>query len=341
MNTYIKSGVNLNLYNNLIKNINLLIGKTNKKEEVISEECSFSALFDFSVLNKKYDHPVLVSSTDGVGTKLLIAQEVNKHSNIGIDLVAMCVNDLLSQGATPLFFLDYFATGTLNKDILLSVIHSIIEGCKQANIALVGGETAEMPGMYSSNHYDLAGFVVGIVDKNNILPKYKVMRENDYIVGLKSNGIHSNGFSLVRHIFKDLGINYSDLCPWENRPWSEILLEPTKIYVDSLLPIMSKVKGIAHITGGGLLNNISRILPEDLFADIKVDSWKWPDIFLWLIKEGGIEKKEMLKTFNCGIGMVLIVDPEDIQSIKNHFEERGEKIEIIGKSYKKHKSKFD
>lgn len=288
-------------------------------------------MFDFSTLSKKYDHPVLVSSTDGVGTKLLIAQEVNKHDTIGIDLVAMCVNDLLAQGATPLFFLDYFATGILTKDVLLSVIQGIAEGCKQAKIALVGGETAEMPGMYGNNHYDLAGFVVGVVDKSKILPKCDAMKEGDYIVGLESNGIHSNGFSLVRHIFKSLSINYNDISPWNNKSWGAILLESTKIYVDSLLPIMPKVKGIAHITGGGLIDNIPRILPKNLFANIDINSWKWPDIFLWLEEEGKIEKKEMLKTFNCGIGMVLIIDPENIENVKNYFQGCGERIEIIGK----------
>ncbi|WP_375603990.1 phosphoribosylformylglycinamidine cyclo-ligase [Wolbachia endosymbiont of Anurida maritima] len=330
MNTYAKSGIDLELYNKLIKEVKPIAQETTR-EEVISEIGSFSALFDFAALSKKYDHPVLVSSTDGVGTKLLIAQEVNRHDTIGIDLVAMCVNDLLAQGATPLFFLDYFATGVLTKDVLLSVVKGIAEGCKQAKIALIGGETAEMPGMYGNNHYDLAGFVVGVVDKSKILPKCDAMKEGDYIVGLESNGIHSNGFSLVRHIFKDLGINYNDSSPWNNQPWKEVLLEPTKIYVDSLLPIMPKVKGIAHITGGGLIDNIPRILPKNLFANIDINSWKWPDIFLWLTKEGKIEKKEMLKTFNCGIGMVLIVSPENMQNVKNHFQKRGEKIEIIGK----------
>ncbi|BDG75971.1 phosphoribosylformylglycinamidine cyclo-ligase [Wolbachia endosymbiont of Culex quinquefasciatus JHB] len=330
MNTYAKSGIDLKLYNELIKKVKPIIEKT-KGEEVISEVGSFSALFDFSSLSKKYDHPVLVSSTDGVGTKLLIAQEVNKHDTIGIDLVAMCVNDLLAQGATPLFFLDYFATGVLNKNVLLSVIQGIAEGCKESKIALVGGETAEMPGMYGNNHYDLAGFVVGVVDRKQILPNCSIMKAGDCVVGLESNGIHSNGFSLVRHIFKSLDINYNDISPWNNKSWGEILLKPTKIYVDSLLPIMPKVKGIAHITGGGLIDNIPRILSGNLFVDININSWKWPDIFLWLKEEGKIEKREMLKTFNCGIGIVLIVDPDNMKDVESHFQKRGEKIEIIGK----------
>ena len=222
MNTYAKSGVDLQLYNKLIKKVKPIVEETNR-EEVISEIGSFSALFDFAKLSKKYDNPVLVSSTDGVGTKLLIAQEVDKHDTIGIDLVAMCVNDLLAQGATPLFFLDYFATGTLSENVLLSVMKSIAKGCKQAGIALVGGETAEMPGMYGNNHYDLAGFVVGVVDKSQILPKRNSIKEGDYVVGLRSSGIHSNGFSLVRHIFKNLNISYNDLSPWNNKYWGEVL----------------------------------------------------------------------------------------------------------------------
>lgn len=334
MTTYAKSGIDLQLYNKLIKEVKPIVEGT-KGKEVISEVGSFSALFDFAALSKQYDHPVLVSSTDGVGTKLLIAQEVNKHDTIGIDLVAMCVNDLLAQGATPLFFLDYFATGVLSKEVLLSVVKGIAEGCKQAKIALVGGETAEMPGMYSNDHYDLAGFVVGVVDKSKILPKCDVMKEGDYIVGLESSGIHSNGFSLVRHIFKGLNLNYKDSSPWSGKLWGEVLLEPTKIYVDSLLPITEKIKGIAHITGGGLIDNISRILPDNLVAEININSWKWPEIFEWLTKEGRVEKEEMFKTFNCGIGMVLIVDDENIKDVENYFQKRGEKIDIIGKLNKK------
>ncbi|OEY86501.1 phosphoribosylformylglycinamidine cyclo-ligase [Wolbachia pipientis] len=329
MATYAKSGVNLNLYNKLIKKIKPIVDKTTK-EEVISETGLFSALFDFSKLSKQYDHPVLVSSTDGVGTKLLIAQEIDKHDTIGIDLVAMCVNDLLTQGATPLFFLDYFAAGKLKENILLSVMESIAEGCRQARTALVGGETAEMPDMYSVGRYDLAGFVVGVVDKNAILPNCSAMEQGDYIVGLKSSGIHSNGFSLVRNIFKDLGINYNSLSPWNNKLWAEILLEPTKIYVDSLLPIMHLLKGIAHITGGGLSDNIARILPDGFFADIDYTSWQWPEIFLWLQDTGKVTKSEMLRTFNCGIGMVLIISPKNLQSLEICFSDQ-KAMKIIGK----------
>ncbi|QKX02603.1 phosphoribosylformylglycinamidine cyclo-ligase [Wolbachia endosymbiont of Dirofilaria (Dirofilaria) immitis] len=340
MSTYSKSGVDLKLYNKLMKEIKLIVEET-KKKEVISEVGSFSALFDFTELTKKYTHPVLVSSTDGVGTKLLIAQEVNKHDTIGIDLVAMCVNDLLTQGATPLFFLDYFTTGILNRDVLLPVVRGIVEGCKQAKIALVGGETAEMPGMYDNGHYDLAGFVVGVIDKSKILPSYDTMKAGDYIVGLESSGIHSNGFSLIRCVFKSLGISYNDLSPWNSCLWKEVLLKPTKIYVDSLLPIMSQIKGIAHITGGSLVDNIPRILPKNLFADIDINSWKWPDIFLWLTEEGKIEKKEMLRTFNCGIGMILIIDPENMQNVKDYFQKREEKIKIIGKLSKVYNPSLD
>ncbi len=330
MNTYAKSGVNLNLYNKLIKKIKPIAAKTTT-EEVMGEIGQFSALFDFTKLSKKYNNPVLVSSTDGVGTKLLIAQAMGKHNTIGIDLVAMCVNDLLAQGATPLFFLDYFATGKLNEDILLAVMDGITEGCKQAKVALVGGETAEMPDMYSDTHYDLAGFIVGVVDKNAILPNHSTIKTGDYIIGLQSSGIHSNGFSLVRHIFKNLDINYNNLSPWNNKLWGEILLEPTRIYVDLLLHIMPLLKGIAHITGGGLLDNISRILPDGFFADIDWHSWQWPEIFVWLCNEGKVRRSEMLQNFNCGIGIALIISPENLQDLEEYFKGQQEEIKIIGK----------
>ncbi|WP_333023245.1 phosphoribosylformylglycinamidine cyclo-ligase [Wolbachia endosymbiont of Pentidionis agamae] len=330
MNIYVKSGVNLNLYNKLMKKVKPVIESTSNKE-VISKLGSFAALFDLSNLNKKYKDPILVSSTDGVGTKLLIAQEIGKHETIGIDLVAMCINDILTQGATPLFFLDYFAAGTINEEIVSSVISGIADGCKKAGVALIGGETAEMPGMYSKKHYDLAGFVVGIVEKEKILPKYDSMKKDDYILGLESSGIHSNGFSLVRHIIKNCNINYNDLSPWSNRSWGDVLLTPTKIYVSSLLPIMSQVKGIAHITGGGLIDNVPRVLPENLIPDIDINSWKWPEIFVWLKEHGNISESEMTKVFNCGIGIVLIVSNENLQAIESHFDALGEKIHIIGR----------
>ncbi|UWI83205.1 phosphoribosylformylglycinamidine cyclo-ligase [Wolbachia endosymbiont of Howardula sp.] len=335
MNSYLKAGINLHLYNQAITEIKHIAQDTHK-EEVISELGSFAALFDLSKLIKEYHHPILVSSTDGVGTKILIAQEVNEHDTLGIDLVAMCVNDLLTQGSTPLFFLDYFATGILNKEVLLSIIRGIATGCKYAHITLVGGETAEMPGMYNTSQYDLAGFVVGIVDKEKILPKSESMRENDYILGLASEGIHANGFALIRYIFANLGINYQDYSPWKNLAWKDVLLHPTKIYVDSILPIISQVKGIAHITGGGLIDNIPRIIPEGLFADIDINSWQWPELFIWLEINGKISKEEMLKTFNCGIGMILIVDEKNLEQVTNHFQKRREKISIIGQLRKKY-----
>ncbi|WP_339046239.1 phosphoribosylformylglycinamidine cyclo-ligase [Candidatus Mesenet endosymbiont of Agriotes lineatus] len=330
MRTYLESGVNVELGNQLVKKIKP-IAKSTFRDEVISDIGSFAALFDFAALCKKYKNPVLVSSTDGVGTKLLIAEEINKHDTIGIDLVAMCVNDVLAQGAEPLFFLDYFSAGSLDEDTVLSVISGIGIGCKEAKVALIGGETAEMPSMYKKGIYDLAGFAVGVVDKGKILPQN--ITAGDVIIGVHSSGIHSNGFSLVRSIIKNCSINYSDLSPWHGKLWGEILLEPTKIYVNSLLPIMSQIKGIAHITGGGLIDNIPRILPHHLAAEI--DSWQWPEIFTWLSKEGKVEKEEMLKTFNCGIGMVLVIAQDNIGDVCNSLTKSGETVSIIGRIIEK------
>lgn len=330
MRTYLESGVNVKLGNQLVKKIKP-IAKSTFRDEVIGEVGSFAALFDFAALCKKYKNPVLVSSTDGVGTKLLIAGEIGKHDTIGIDLVAMCVNDILAQGAEPLFFLDYFSAGNLDEDTVLSVISSISAGCKEAKVALIGGETAEMPSMYKKGVYDLAGFAVGVVDKDEILPKNITV--GDVVIGVHSSGIHSNGFSLARSIIKSCNINYSDLSPWHGKSWGEILLEPTKIYVGSLLPIMSQIKGIAHITGGGLIDNVPRILPHNLAAEI--DPWHWPEIFTWLSKEGKVEKDEMLKTFNCGIGMVLVVAQDNIDDVCSSLTKNGETVSTIGRIVEK------
>ncbi|XGA07897.1 MAG: phosphoribosylformylglycinamidine cyclo-ligase [Wolbachia endosymbiont of Xenopsylla cheopis] len=330
MRTYLESGVNVELGNQLVKKIKP-IAKSTFRDEVIGGIGSFAALFDFTALCKKYKNPALVSSTDGVGTKLLIAEEMGKHDTIGIDLVAMCVNDILAQGAEPLFFLDYFSAGSLNEEIVLSVINGIGIGCKEAKMALIGGETAEMPSMYRKDVYDLAGFAVGVVDKDKILPQNITV--GDAIIGVHSSGIHSNGFSLVRSIIKNCNINYSDLSPWYGKLWGEVLLEPTKIYVNSLLPIMSQIKGVAHITGGGLIDNIPRILPNHLAAEI--DSWQWPEIFIWLNKEGKVAREEMLKTFNCGIGMVLVVAQDNIADVCDSLIKSGETVSTIGKIIEK------
>ncbi len=332
MRTYLESGVNIELGNQLVKKIKP-IAKSTFRTGVIGEIGSFGALFDIAAFCKKYNNPILVSSTDGVGTKLLIAQEIGKHDTIGIDLVAMCVNDILAQGAEPLFFLDYFSTSNLDENIILPVVNSIAAGCKEANVALIGGETAEMPGMYKKDAYDLAGFAVGVCDRGKILPHN--ITADDVIIGVHSSGIHSNGFSLIRSIIKSHKINYNDLSPWHSESWGEVLLKPTKIYVNSLLPVVSKIKGIAHITGGGFIDNIPRILPDHLAAEIDLNSWQWPEIFIWLNTEGKIEKEEMLKTFNCGIGIALVVTQDNVSSICNSLNEDGEVTSIIGKVIQK------
>jgi phosphoribosylformylglycinamidine cyclo-ligase len=287
----------------------------------------FGALFDLAKCG--YKDPILVSSTDGVGTKLKIAKDLNKHDTIGIDLVAMCVNDLVVQGAEPLFFLDYFASGKLSLDVASDVIKGIAEGCKQANCALIGGETAEMPGLYGQGDYDLAGFTVGAVERENVLPKN--VQAGDVILGLKSSGVHSNGFSLVRHILKECNIDLSHKLP-SGKILGDALLEPTKIYVKSCLSAIKtgKVKALSHITGGGLVENIPRVLPENLFADINYSAWQLPELFQFLKDAGNVEDAEMHRTFNCGIGMVLIVDKNDIELVKNKLTEFGEEAFEVG-----------
>ncbi|QXK91747.1 phosphoribosylformylglycinamidine cyclo-ligase [Neoehrlichia mikurensis] len=328
MSTYQDSGVNIKNANKLVKNIQA-IAKSTARVEVIGDIGGFGGLFDLSII-KKYNNPVLVSSTDGVGTKLCIAQEVNNHQSIGIDLVAMCINDILCHGAEPLFFLDYFATGKLDNNIALQIINGIVQGCKKSNVTLIGGETAEMPGMYSDTKYDLAGFAVGIVEKEKILPIKNSINPDDVILGLPSSGIHSNGFSLIRKILQDFNISYNDKCPWHNSSWADVLLTPTYIYTKYILPIFHLVKGISHITGGGFIENIPRILPENLAANIFLDSWKKPPIFNWIEKIGNISQREMLNTFNYGIGMVIIASKKNAETLKNIFSNQGNPIYIIG-----------
>jgi len=292
----------------------------------------FGALFDLAKCN--YKDPILVSSTDGVGTKLKVALALNCHNTIGIDLVAMCVNDLVVQGAEPLFFLDYFASSKLSLDVATDVIKGIALGCKQANCALVGGETAEMPGIYQAGEYDLAGFSVGAVERDNILPK-KNIKENDVVLGIRSSGPHSNGYSLIRHILKEKNIEINRRLA-SGKTVGESIIEPTKIYVKSCLNAIKtgKVKALAHITGGGLLENIPRVLPEYLEAKINYNLWKMPEIFEFLQKQGNIEDKEMHRTFNCGIGMVLVVDKSDVEIVKSRlfeFNEEALEIGIISK----------
>ncbi|GAT75561.1 phosphoribosylaminoimidazole synthetase [Ehrlichia ruminantium] len=329
MKTYSSAGVDIESGNSLVEKIKPIASSTSRLG-VVSNIGSFGALFDISKI-KQYRNPILVSSTDGVGTKLCIAQDTNNHTTIGIDLVAMCVNDVLAQGAEPLFFLDYFATGKIHHNTTLEVISSIAKGCKEANVALIGGETAEMPGMYDNNKYDIAGFSVGITEADYILPKTKNIKIGDTIIGLASSGLHSNGFSLIRNIIHEYHINYQDTCPWSDETWGSYLLIPTKIYVNSVLSIIPLISGLAHITGGGFIYNIPRILPDHLSAQISLNSWKMPEIFDWLKTTVQISQTELLKTFNCGIGMVVIVPQEHEDQILSMLEITGEIVYKIGK----------
>ncbi|KJV67019.1 phosphoribosylformylglycinamidine cyclo-ligase [Anaplasma phagocytophilum str. ApNP] len=331
MSKYLDSGVDIASADKLVGEIKQLSQET-KSDNVISEIGGFGAVFDLYAAGHKYRSPLLVSSTDGVGTKLLIAQATGQHQHIGVDLVAMCVNDVLAQGAKPLFFLDYFATGTLDPSVALEVLRGISHGCKLAGTSLVGGETAEMPGMYSRGHYDLAGFTVGIVERDDILPKLDLIQAGDVILGLPSSGLHSNGFSLVRKILKDLDIDYSSPCPFSEKEltWADVLLEPTRIYVNSVLPTCHLLKAIAHITGGGLIHNVPRILPTHLAAEIRQDSWPKQNIFTWLEDAGNIPKEDMLETFNCGIGLVLVTARETSAELMAMLAELGETAYVIG-----------
>jgi phosphoribosylformylglycinamidine cyclo-ligase len=323
---YKDAGVDISAGNELVNRIKPF-AKSTIRAGADASLGGFGALFDLAKCG--YKDPILVSSTDGVGTKLKIAKDLNRHDTIGIDLVAMCVNDLVVQGGEPLFFLDYFASGKLSLDVASDVIKGIAAGCKQANCALIGGETAEMPGLYGEGDYDLAGFTVGAVERENILPKN--VAAGDVLLGLKSSGVHSNGFSLVRHILKERNISLSHKLS-SGRILGDALLEPTKIYVKSCLNAIKtgKVKALSHITGGGLLENIPRVLPENLYADIDYSSWKLPELFQFLQNEGNVEDDEMHRTFNCGIGMVLIADKNDIELIKTKLAEFGEEAFEIG-----------
>ena len=293
--TYSDAGVNIDEGNAFVEEIKPLV-KSTTRAGVMGSIGGFGGLFDMAAVGMR--DPILVSATDGVGTKLKIAIELEKYDTIGIDLVAMCVNDLIVQGATPLFFLDYFATAKLEKSVAVDVVKGIAEGCSQAGCALVGGETAEMPDMYALGDFDVAGFAVGAVERERVLPKTDAIKEGDKIIGLASSGLHSNGFSLVRKLIGD---------------FDESLLEPTKIYVKEILPLLAanKIKAMAHITGGGITENLPRVLPENFSAEINLNAWEMPEIFARLQKLGNIEREEMLKTFNCGIGMCLIVDANE------------------------------
>lgn len=322
--TYKQSGVDIDAGNELVNRIKPF-AKATRRIGADADLGGFGALFDLKKCN--YKDPVLVSSTDGVGTKLKIAIELNKHDTIGIDLVAMSVNDLLAQGAEPLFFLDYFACSNLNVDVASDVIKGISVGCKKANCALIGGETAEMPGIYKDGDYDLAGFAVGAVERELILPKQT--SKGDVLIGIKSSGLHSNGYSLARFILQQNNLSLGS--KFDNYTIGEALIEPTKIYVKSCIDAIktSKVKALAHITGGGLVENLPRVLNRDISIDIDYTSWDMPEIFKVLQKLGNVSNEEMRRTFNCGIGMVLVVDKSNADEILSIIK-KSEDALIIG-----------
>jgi phosphoribosylformylglycinamidine cyclo-ligase len=329
MDLYQKAGVDINLGNTFVDRIKPLIRQT-FSPEVITDIGGFSGLFRLDP--SPYAEPVLVSSTDGVGTKLKIAQQLDQHQTVGIDLVAMCVNDIIVQGARPLFFLDYLATGRLHLDTTTALIEGIVNGCKQAGCALIGGETAEMPGCYPVGEYDLAGFVVGIADRAKIINGSKI-KPGDRIIGLASSGLHSNGYSLVRKLFfEDLRINPRETLPELGLPLGEELLKPTRIYVRSLLSLIGEfqVNGMAHITGGGLSENLPRVLPVDCQARINRNSWDVPPIFSVIKRLGRVSDQEMHKVFNNGLGMILIAPEARVNEMVAHLEGQGEKCFLIG-----------
>lgn len=324
--TYKSAGVDIEAGNTLVERIKPIAAKT-RTAGVMSGLGGFGSLFELPL--DRYKQPILVSGTDGVGTKLKLAIDLNIHNTVGIDLVGMCVNDIIVQGAESLFFLDYFATGKLDVDTAASVIEGIGKGCELAGAALVGGETAEMPGMYADGEYDLAGFCVGIVEKESIIDGSKVAAGNK-LIGVASSGPHSNGYSLIRKIIERSEIPLSELLA--GKPLADHLLEPTRIYVKPLLQLIDKVSvhAMAHITGGGITENLPRVLPQGLSANINLDAWTFPDIFLWLQEQGNVTQADMLTTFNCGIGMIVCVAAEDEATAIATLQEQGEHAFPIG-----------
>jgi len=332
--SYKQAGVDIEAGEDLVNRIKSVSKKT-KRPEVLNDLGGFGALCS---IPKNIQEPILVAGTDGVGTKLRLAIDLEKHNTVGIDLVAMCVNDLIVQGAAPLFFLDYYATAKLDVDVAKSVVEGIGEGCLQANCSLIGGETAEMPGMYQTGDYDLAGFCVGVVDKKDIIDGSNV-QIGDRLIAIASSGPHSNGYSLIRKV---LEFSKADLKQKINdKMLYQLLIEPTKIYVKSILTLLENhtVNAIAHITGGGLLENIPRVLPEKTLAEINTSSWQWPEIFNWLQQQGNIAEEEMYRTFNCGVGMVLSVPNEDSNAIISVLNELGESAWDIGQIKSSEQSK--
>ena len=328
--SYAQAGVSIEAGNALVKAIGPL-AKATARPGADAELGGFGGFFDLKAAG--YKDPLLVAANDGVGTKVKLAIDHDRHDAIGIDLVAMCVNDLIVQGAEPLLFLDYFATGKLENGIAVRVVAGIAEGCKLAGCALIGGETAEMPGMYAAGDYDLAGFCVGAVERGEQLTGSKVA-EGDVLLGLASSGVHSNGYSLVRRLAEDLGWRMNRPALFDaDRLLIDYLIEPTRIYVKSLLPVIrqGRIHALAHITGGGLLENVPRVLPEGLHARINAGSWDQSRLMAFLQAQGNIEPAEMARTFNCGIGMVLAVAADEVASLTADLTAAGETVHVIGK----------
>ena len=324
--SYRDAGVDIDAGNQLVDQIKADVAST-RREEVLGGIGGFGALF--RVPTERYREPVLVSGTDGVGTKLRLAIDAGRYEGIGIDLVAMCVNDVLVQGAEPLFFLDYYATARLDNSVAAQVIRSIAEGCKQSGCALVGGETAEMPGMYQPGDFDLAGFCVAIAERDRLIDGSGI-RPGNVILGVHSSGPHSNGYSLIRKVLEVSGAGLDH--PLGDGTLGDALLAPTRLYVKSLLPLAQsgRILGMAHITGGGLPENLPRVLPEDCCAEVDVSSWERPPVFQWLQEQGRIEEKELLRTFNCGIGMAVVVEADAVESVLDEIRAAGETAQVIG-----------
>ena len=325
--TYADAGVDIDAGNALVEQIKPAAKRTSRPG-VMAGLGGFGALFDLKAAG--FADPVLVAATDGVGTKMRIAIDTGVVDTIGIDLVAMCVNDLVCQGAEPLFFLDYFATGRLETDHAVRIIQGIATGCEWSGCALIGGETAEMPGMYQAGDFDLAGFAVGAMERGSALPAD--VAEGDVLLGLASDGVHSNGYSLVRKLVEVSGLNWADDCPFATGTLGAALLAPTRLYVKPTLSAigLGGVNALAHITGGGLTENIPRVLPDGMGVQIDLDSWDLPPVFQWLAATGGMQSSELLKTFNCGIGMVLAVSADRADALSRQLTAEGEKVSVLG-----------
>lgn len=325
--TYADAGVDIDAGNALVDRIKPAAKRT-ARPGVMSGLGGFGALFDLK--GAGYTDPILVAATDGVGTKLRIAIDTGNVDHVGVDLVAMCVNDLVCQGAEPLFFLDYFATGKLEVEQAARIVEGIALGCELSGCALIGGETAEMPGMYPAGDFDLAGFSVGAMERGEDLPSN--IAAGDVLLGLASDGVHSNGYSLVRRLVEQSGLTWDAACPWDAGSLGEVLLTPTRLYVKSVLAAVKSggVNGLAHITGGGLTENLPRVLPEGLGADVDLGAWELPPVFRWLAAQGSMAEAELLKTFNAGLGMIAVVKADQADAITALLQEHGETVHTIG-----------